>query len=150
MPLINPRLASVLEAYRFHPEFLGTEIEGVEQKGALDSTPLHIAARSGNLSHIQILADAGADINAAGDLGSTPLHEAALCGQAQAVSLLLALGADSTLKNEFGQTALDIALVGGNDRGGGSPQMWSRALRHVSRSSTRTRRVMVNTFVRGA
>jgi ankyrin repeat protein len=105
-------LQNIFDAYEFHPEFLGVSIEEVNQRGAFDSTLLHIASRTGNLDYIKTLIDAGADINAQGDLDNTPLHDAALCGQAQATELLLSLGANSTLKNEFGQTALDIAILG--------------------------------------
>lgn len=105
-------LKEVFEAYRLHPEFLGISIETVDQRGALDSTLLHIAARTGKLTHIATLVEAGADLNIQGDMGSTPLHEAALCGQAKAVELLLQLGANAELKNEFGQTAYDVAKLG--------------------------------------
>ncbi|MGK8196095.1 ankyrin repeat domain-containing protein [Burkholderia cepacia] len=112
MTMTKKTLQEVFDAYKLHPEFLGLSIEDVNQRGALDSTLLHIASRTGNLEHINVLVDAGADINIRGDLDSTPLHEAALCGQAQAVELLLSLGADTTLKNEFQQTPLDVAILG--------------------------------------
>ncbi|MDR0234049.1 MAG: ankyrin repeat domain-containing protein [Zoogloeaceae bacterium] len=105
-------LQRIFDAYKLHPEFLGIDIEEVEQRGALDSVLLHIASRMGKLDHIRTLVDAGADINARGYLDNTPLHDAALCGQAQAVGLLLLLGANASLKNEFGQTALDVAVLG--------------------------------------
>lgn len=105
-------LRKIFDAYKLHPEFLGIDIEEVDQRGALDSVLLHIASRMGKLDHIKALIDAGVDINARGDLDNTPLHDAALCGQAQAVALLLSLGADASLRNEFEQTALDVAVLG--------------------------------------
>ncbi|MCL2658307.1 MAG: ankyrin repeat domain-containing protein [Betaproteobacteria bacterium] len=113
MSITNESLREVFAAYKLHPEFLGINIQDVNQRGALDGTLLHIAARTGNCRHIQILVGAGADLNVKGDLDNTPLHDAALCGQATAVDLLLSLGADTMRRNEFGQTALDIAIVGG-------------------------------------
>ena len=105
-------LQAIFDTYRLHPEFLGTNIEDVNQRGGFDSTLLHIASRTGNLEHVKALVEAGADINSRGDLANTPLHDAALCGQAHAVALLLSLGADYKLKNEFEQTALDVAQLG--------------------------------------
>lgn len=112
MPMTKQRLQEVFDAYKLHPEFLGLSLEDVNQRGALDSTLLHIASRTGNVSHIKALIDAGADINAKGDLDNTPLHEAALCGQAQAAEVLLSLGADPTCLNEFQQTAYEVATLG--------------------------------------
>ena len=113
--MMKTTLQEVFEAYKLHPEFLGLNIEDVNQRGALDSTLLHIASRTGNLDHVKVLVDAGADVNVRGDLDNTPLHEAALCGQASAVDLLLSLGANVALKNEFEQTALDVATLGEKD-----------------------------------
>lgn len=112
---LKESVLKVFEAYRLHPEFLGLSFDDLNQQGGLDSTLLHIAARTGHLEHVKVLAEAGADLDARGDLENTPLHDAALCGQAQAVELLLALGANAELKNEFGQTALDIAVLGKKD-----------------------------------
>lgn len=110
--MTRPTLHAVFDAYKFHPEFLGIKIAGVNQRGALDSTLLHVAARKGILDHIRVLVEEGADINIKGDLYNTPLHDAALCGQNAAVELLILLGADAGLQNKFGQTALDIAKMG--------------------------------------
>lgn len=114
MPIdITKALEDVLAAYKLHPEFLGLHIESVDQRGALDGTLLHVAARMGRLDHIQTLVACGANVNAIGDMGNTPLHDAALCGQAGAAELLLSLGAKTTIRNEFDQTPLDVAAAGG-------------------------------------
>lgn len=105
-------LPDVYDAYRYHPEFLGLEIVDVSQRGALDGTLLHIAARMERLDHIRTLVAAGAALDAAGDLGNTPLHEAAMSGRARSVALLLALGANACISNDFGQTALRVAELG--------------------------------------
>jgi ankyrin repeat protein len=115
MPVMNESVRKVFEAYKLHPEFLGLSFDDLNQRGALDSTLLHIASRTGHLEHVKVLLEAGADVNAKGDLDNTPLHDAALCGQAKAVELLLSLGANPALKNEFGQTALDVAVLGKKD-----------------------------------
>lgn len=104
------KLQKVLDAYPIVEFLMGTE--GMDKKGALENEILHVAARQGELDHVCILLENGADIDAIGDLGFTPLHSAALGGQARTVELLLSLGADTTIKNEFGQTALDVAALG--------------------------------------
>lgn len=109
-------LDDVIGCYKHHPEFLGLAINDVNQRGAMDSTLLHIACRTGNLEHVSTLIDAGADINARGDLGNTPLHDAALCRQTSIIALLLILGADATLTNEFIQLPQEIARLGGDAR----------------------------------
>lgn len=103
----------IFEVYKDHPEFLRIDLRDVNQKGALDSSLLHVAARTGRLDHVLELARAHAEIDAIGDLGNTPLHEAALCGKSEAAALLLDLGADASIRNEFGQTALEVARLGG-------------------------------------
>lgn len=109
-----PTLDEVLLKYRTHPEFLGIELTRADQKGAVDDTPLHIAARKGELEDIAVLITHGADVNVRGDLGNTPLHQAAMAGQTRAVSRLLELGADPALRNEFSETPLRVAQIGGH------------------------------------
>ena len=112
MSMMKESVLRVFEAYKLHPEFFGLSFDDLNQRGALDSTLTHVAARAGHLEHVKTLAEADADINAKGDLDDTPLHDAELCGQAGAVQLLRALGANTELKNEFRQTALDVAVLG--------------------------------------
>lgn len=108
------KLKQVLAKYQNHPEFLGLELTRADQCGAMDDTPLHIAARKGELDDIVVLVSHGADVNSSGDLGHTPLHYAAMSGQAAAVERLLDLGADTSLKNEFSETPLQVAEIGGH------------------------------------
>ena len=108
------KLKEVLAKYQTHPEFLGLDLTRADQCGAMDDTPLHIAARKGELDDIAVLVRHGADVNLRGDLGHTPLHYAAMSAQAAAVERLLDLGADTSLKNEFSETPLQVAEVGGH------------------------------------
>jgi ankyrin repeat protein len=107
-------LNQVLEMYRSHPDFLGLELTSAGQKGAVDDTPLHIAARRGDIEDISDLVAHGADVNDCGDLHNTPLHSAALTGQSVAVRKLLDLGANQFLTNEFLETPLEVARRGGH------------------------------------
>jgi ankyrin repeat protein len=58
---------------------------------------------------IDILLDAGADVNVRTAKGNTPLHVAAYKGYAGTVQLLLARGASRTARNMQGQTPEDLA-----------------------------------------
>jgi len=62
----------ILLKYKDHPEFLGVELIDVNQRGAVDDTLLHIAARMGEVEDVEILIANGADVNIVGDLGNTP------------------------------------------------------------------------------
>jgi ankyrin repeat protein len=111
MPM-DAKLSAVVDKYRNHPQFLGIEIEDPNQPGAVDDTMLHIAAGRGALEDMEVLIEAGANVDALGDLGNTPLHDAALLGQTQAALLLLRRGARTDIRNEFGETAADVARQG--------------------------------------
>lgn len=79
-------------------------------KDAAGWTPLHYAATRDNAGFTRMLAEAGADVNAAAQGGETPLHIAARTGKIGALQTLLAHGADMSIQNEKGQTPLDIAV----------------------------------------
>ena len=72
--------------------------------------PLHCAAWSGNIKAIELLIEAGADVNrvSTGDVsaGSTPLHWAASRNQLTSLNTLLAAGADPNIADARGQTPL--------------------------------------------
>jgi ankyrin repeat protein len=110
---MKKQLAEIFEKYRGHPEFLGLEITSPNQRGAVDDTLLHVAARTGAIDDINDLIRAGAEVNILGDLGNTPLHQAAMMGKVESVKALLKLGASTYLRNEFDQTPLDVAELSG-------------------------------------
>jgi ankyrin repeat protein len=58
---------------------------------------------------VKMIAEAGADVNAANNLGQTALHFAANRGLDQVVQYLVAQGAKVDAKDKYGQTALNIA-----------------------------------------
>jgi len=63
-------------------------------------TLLHIAAQLGDLRTIELLVNAGIDVNKTGDMGSTALHYAK---DKDVSSFLLAHGASNSIRNEFGK-----------------------------------------------
>jgi hemoglobin len=77
--------------------------------GAEDQTPLHMAARRGNLAVAQVLLNGGAALEARDKKGETPLRRAVNCGHPGFVSLLLAHGADVTTRDKHGRTPLQAA-----------------------------------------
>ena len=107
------KLDDILEQYKSHPDFVGIELSCVNQQGAVDDTPFHIAVRKGNLEDVKRMLKLGAKINMPGDLGNTPLHYAALTGQAEVAEFLVNKKANTQIENEFGETPLDVANIGG-------------------------------------
>jgi ankyrin repeat protein len=62
--------------------------------GVKRCTPLHMAARRGNVEIAAALIDCGARIEARDSAGETPLRRAVNCDQVEVARLLLARGAD--------------------------------------------------------
>lgn len=73
-------------------------------------TPLHFAARAGNLAVARSLLDAGADADARDRQGNSPLHEAAGAGDPAMVAFLLGEGAMLNAQGTDGATPLHRAL----------------------------------------
>lgn len=107
-------LRKVYESFRFHPEFLGIDIDSPNARGALGNSLLHLAAFRGDLQACEALIQNGADVNARGDLGNTPLHDAAMGDNDSVIACLLRHGARPDLRNEFHQTPARVADLGGH------------------------------------
>ena len=84
----------------------GADVHG----GGGGLVPLHAATWCGNTETIELLIEAGADVNRvstdAGDAGSTPLHFAASRNQLTSLNTLLAAGADPNVADANAQTPL--------------------------------------------
>lgn len=72
-------------------------------------TPLHKGAYKGSLAAVQLLIDAGADIEARDTWNKTALHLAAEMGGHKMTLLLLEHGAEVNVRNKNNQTALHYA-----------------------------------------
>lgn len=72
--------------------------------------PLHLAAIRGDTDIIELLLDAGSDINITNGIRNTPLHWAAQFGNQFTIQLLLNKGADVNRTNIDGDTALHFAV----------------------------------------
>lgn len=76
------------------------------------STPLHLAAWTGNTDVVRLLLERGpslANVNHANQEHETALHFAAQYGHTESVALLLAHGAEPGLRNVRGESPLDLA-----------------------------------------
>ncbi|XP_050526056.1 protein phosphatase 1 regulatory subunit 12A isoform X3 [Daktulosphaira vitifoliae] len=69
---------------------------------------IHVAAAKGYIKVIELLIQAGADINCQDYDGWTPLHAAAYWGQKEACEILVEHFCDMKKKNFVGQTAFDV------------------------------------------
>ena len=80
-------------------------------------TPLHSAARSGDVDKVrQLLGEGMYTVNCTDSRGQTPLHCACMGGHLEIVGMLIAeFKADMTIQNEDGDTALMLAAKTGHD-----------------------------------
>lgn len=91
----------------------------VHTKSTNKTHPLHIAAYQGTLDSIELLLNAGADVNAQNANGDTSLHTVATIKSEnkQAIQVIYALldaGADVNAQNANGDTPLHTAIHSGN------------------------------------
>jgi len=73
-------------------------------------TPLHEAARQGNMGFLRSLLISGADINAVDETGKTALTDAIQANQSEVVILLLDRGASPVMQDMFGRNAYHEAV----------------------------------------
>lgn len=104
-------IEEILIKYASHVEFLGGDLNDVEQVGAFGSQIIHLASFANQCTDIVALLQAGANTNAVGDLGLRPLHYAVLGGAIEAAYILLQSGANVLNENEFGETPAQMAGI---------------------------------------
>lgn len=64
---------------------------------------LHIASAAGDLQTVELLVNAGVDINLLGDMDNTALHYAKSRGHEEVARFLVGHGASTTIENGFGE-----------------------------------------------
>ena len=77
-------------------------------------TALHVAVSRKHADVVQVLIDAGADIETRGALGSSPLHLASDLGELATVKMLVEAGADVRATDDKGATCLMFAAYHGH------------------------------------
>lgn len=75
------------------------------------SSPLHMAAISGNLDVATLLLEKGANVNAKTTMGVTPLHWASAANKLEIVDLLISHHADVNATDEQGRTPLHYSVT---------------------------------------
>jgi hypothetical protein len=83
---------------------------GTDDDRCIRETPLHCAARKGNIKVAQLLLDRGAGVNLKNSKGWTPLHSAVYFDSFRVARLLIAHGANRDIQNNEGKTAFEIAI----------------------------------------
>jgi ankyrin repeat protein len=84
----------------------------VNSKGFFGNVPLIIAITWGNKDAVELLLNAGAEIDVACEGGNTPLHEAIQAGEFEIARLLVARGADQEARNTEGKKPRDLCWEG--------------------------------------
>jgi ankyrin repeat protein len=108
-------LASCSE--RLFPDKMGKAPVTLNSRDANGDTPLHVMLWRKDTYAVELIIQAGAEVNAVGDMSETPLHIAVRKQNIKAIEALLKAGADVTRVSEFGQSPRDIALdIGGGIR----------------------------------
>lgn len=82
-----------------------------QRDAAYGTTPLSAAAWNGDTEVMDLLIEAGADVNERNRDGSTAMHGAAMLGQADAVRLLIENGADRDVVDKKGNNIADTAQL---------------------------------------
>lgn len=95
-----------------------------EARTDLGSTPLHLAAVNPDVTALQALIAAGADVNARDADGATPLHMAAYAQNAKHARLLLEAGADPYAKTNNGRDPTSMARKSMAHEAAGVISLW--------------------------
>ena len=114
--------------------------------GVKRCTPLHMAARRGNVEIGGALLDCGAEIDARDSVGDTPLRRAVNCGRIRIASILIARGADVRSPGSKGLTPLQAARTSGmkqllGPRSDGSSAAWGAMIARTGKFKKQKRRI---------
>ncbi len=106
-------LASTSE--RLFPEELGEKVVTIDSKDLDGDTPLLVMVWRKDRYAVNLLIEAGADVDAIGDMSETPLHIAILQEDLEIIEALLKAGAKTDIRSEFNETASERATKKGGE-----------------------------------
>jgi len=96
------------------PEDVGAPRSSVNSRSLYGRTALHIGASVGKAESVELLLDAGVDIEAVTDTGLTPLHIASQRGHLSVAALLLDWGAGACPENDDRNLPIHLAAKSGH------------------------------------
>ena len=108
-------LDDLLAFYQELPNWSGIKC-AIDSRGLFGDYPLHIAATRCDVNEIEILLNAGGDLDARGENGYTPLMNAVEQGSLDCVKLFVESGADLKIICDEGLDALALASLHGEDQ----------------------------------
>jgi ankyrin repeat protein len=107
------------------PAELGEQPVTIESTDCDGDTPLHVMVWRKDRYAVDLLIEAGANIDAVGDMSETPLHVAVGQEDLPIIESLLKAGAKTNIRSEFNETAAERA----KKKGGEIAKLFNRYLR---------------------
>lgn len=106
-------LAEILQSTSetLFPADLGKKPVDLLSRDTDGDSPLHVLVWRGDDRGIDVLIEAGIDVNTVGDMGETPLHVAIRQKNSRAAAALIRAGARTDIRSEFGATAKELLLA---------------------------------------
>jgi uncharacterized protein len=128
-------LAEILQSTSdvLFPAEMGERVVALDSMDVDGDTPLHVLAWRNDHYAVQLLIEAGSDINAVGDMGNTPLHVALMKEDERMADILLSAGATTDIRSEFNNTPQELA-----EKLGG--EMLKLFKRHAAQQTAQRRR----------
>lgn len=107
MKITSEEIAEIQSRYRYLVNYddrgPSAQIDPMTYVDSNGDYLIHIAASGGDLRTIQILINAGQDVDVRGDMGCTALHYACAAGHTEIERFLLKHGASLGARNDFGK-----------------------------------------------
>ncbi len=88
------------------------EAPKVDSVGIFGNTPLKIVISWGDIDAVNLLIEAGADINVLLEDGNTPLHYSILMSEFKIARILVKHGANQEMKNDEGRLPKELCWEG--------------------------------------
>ena|SRR5215510_8625974 len=113
---MTPEVQRIFRKLEQTASWYGIQVKAVNQKNDLGDTPLHTVCSWGEVPPVELLIEAGADVNARGDRGCTPVFNAVVGESADVIRALKRFGASLEIKSVDGRSVLEYARNVGSSR----------------------------------